>query len=94
MDNILDRKITYNQYEVITTKQVDMIIFVKTVNKHNGEFIWFVGFATKGDFLADVKRILNSDRKYPNKFFKEMFKDDKMALKIEPIPICLRKEIC
>ena len=91
MDNILDRKITYNEYEVISAKKVDMIIFVKTVNKYSGEIIWFVGFATKFDFLADVKRILHSERKYPNRFFKEMFKEDRMALKIEPI--LLKKEI-
>ena len=67
-ENQLNCKITYNNYEVLSAKKVDMTIFVKTVNKHTGEIIWFVGFATKDDLVADVKRILNTEHKYPNRY--------------------------
>lgn len=92
MDNLLDRKITYNQYEVVDIKTVDMIVLVKTVNKYTGEIFWFVGFATKTNLIDDVKRILNLEHKHPNKFFREMFRQDRI------VPITLneekRKEIC
>ena len=85
MGNLLDRKITYNNYEVLSAKKVDMIIFVKTVNKNNGQIFWFIGFATKFDFIEDIKRILNTDNKYPNRYFKEMFKDDRIDIVDIPI---------
>lgn len=84
-ENQLNCKITYNNYEVLSAKRIDMIIFVKTVNKHSGEIIWFVGFATKGDFVTDVKRILNTENKYPNRYFREMFKEDYLTIPNVPI---------
>ena len=76
MDNLLDSKITYNNYEVLSVKILNNVIFVKTLNKASSEIIWFLGFKTRIDLATDVKRILAEDHKYRNSFFKEMFKED------------------
>ena len=76
MDNLLDSKITYNNYEVLSVKILNNVIFVKTLNKASGEIIWFLGFKTRIDLATDVKRTLAEDHKYTNSFFKEMFKED------------------
>lgn len=74
--NVLDSKITYNNYEVLSAKRLDKIIFVKAYDKTSGKIFWFLGFETKQDFISDIKRILIDDKKYTNEYFKQMFQDD------------------
>lgn len=74
----LNCKITYNDYKVLGVRTLYKTILVKTVNKTNGEIIWFIGFETKLDITEDIKRILAEDHKYKNSYFKQMFNEDYM----------------
>ena len=74
--NGLNRKITYNNYEALSVRVLNNTIFVKTFDKQSGKIFWFIGFRTKVDLIADIRRILIDEHKFSNEFFKHLFKDD------------------
>lgn len=75
-DNIIPSRITYNNYTVLNVRIINKVMLIKTCDVTSGEIFWFVGIEMSFDLYANIKRILAEDVKYPNKHFRETFKND------------------
>ena len=81
--NQINRKITYNNYVVISAKIVDKIVFVKTYDKYTTEVIWFIGYNIGNDLVSNIRRILTEEKCYKNEYFKSMFQENTIVPKIK-----------
>ena len=82
-EKLLLSKIIYNNYTVLGVKIINKAIFIKTYDRNNGDIYWFVGVEMSFDLNTNIKRILAEEVKYPNKYFRETFKNDYITSSIK-----------